>query len=335
MEQHQHDLSEICGRYKVRVIQLKPVDDYYLLETNRGTKELRTWPRIDVMRWSFSWREQVARQGYRDVERFIRTRDAKPYVINNKTGYTLTDHVRPNNPFLPSLDQLETCGEIVARMHQAQLSQRLAVAYELFNKECAVMSLEEKRAVEYQRELAEQYASLSEMDEWVASQFAPLLQRMRRSLQILENAIEDETQLAVSHRTMHSHNFGQMDERMVLKGFYRPILSIQQRDAATFVRELYLATANLEVIDSFLNGYDEQKNYSYQDYLLLLGFLAFPTEPWKSIEQYFSHPRHVRNESVALAVSKTLQDQQTIDTLLQHIAVRAERIGRGRSHEPI
>lgn len=335
MDQLQNSIERICQRYKARVIQIRTIDDYYLVETNRGPKELRAWPRVDVMRWSFAWREQVARQGFRDVERFIRTRDAKPYVVSGRWGYTLTDHVRQQEGLFPSLEQMGACGQIVAWMHNAQLTQRLPIAVELFNKEVTLLALEEKRASELARELEGQLNRLTDQELWVASQFYPLLQRMRKSVELLGTAILDESLLAVSHRSLGTDNFCLLDGRIFLRGFYRPALSVQQRDTSAFIRELFLASASTEAIDAFLDGYEGQKHFAYQDYLLLLGFLAFPGEPWKKIEQYFTQPRGLPTEAAVLQIENALRDQQSLDELLQHLAKRAEQVGRGNLYEPI
>jgi hypothetical protein len=89
------DLSEVCQHYRARVIRVTPLDDCYLLETNRGPKELHIWPRVDVMRWSFAWRERLARQGFRDLERFIRTRDSKPFLVVGKRRCSPTKAYHP------------------------------------------------------------------------------------------------------------------------------------------------------------------------------------------------------------------------------------------------
>lgn len=329
------DFQQICGRYKARIFQIKPVADYYLVETNRGTKELREWPRVDVLRWSFAWREQMARQGFRDVERFLRTRDAKPYVVQGRNGYTLTDHLRTHEEFLPVNHQLSECGKIIARMHQAQLNQRLTIAYELFNKEVALLGLEEKRARELHQELGNQKDSLTEPEEWVASQFAPLLERMSKSLKLLEGAIADESLLAVSQRYLGTENFCLVDGRLFLKGFYRPVLSIQHRDTADFIRQIYLSTGSLDAVGKVLDGYEQHKQIGFQDYLLLLAFILFPSDPWKKMEQFFTQPTNMRTESTLKSLKRSLQEQQSLDRLLQHIAVRAEQVGRGQVYEPI
>ncbi|MGD8188786.1 phosphotransferase [Brevibacillus ginsengisoli] len=336
MNQQRADFRQICGRYKARVFQIKPVHDYYLVETNRGTKELREWPRVDVMRWSFAWREQLARQGFRDVERFLRTRDAKAYVVAGRKGYTLTDHLHKQQEFSPVEGQLVECGTIVARMHQAQLSQRFPVAIELFQKEMALFSLEENRAYEHLQVLHNQYEELTDGEKWVFCQFNPLLERMRKSLELLEGAVSDESLLAVSHRSLKPDNFCLIDGgRLFLKGFYRPVLSIQHRDTADFIKQIFLTTGSLDAVEEVLNGYEKQKEIKYQDYVLLLSFILFPGDSWKKIEQFFSLPTEMRTDEAVLQIKNSLQEQQALDRLLQHIAVRAECLGRGQVYEPI
>jgi Ser/Thr protein kinase RdoA (MazF antagonist) len=317
----------------MRVIRIQPQEDFYLLETNRGPKELRVWPRVDVLRWSFMWREQLARQGFRDVERFIRTRDAKPYVVSGRKGYTLTDHVRSWAPLTPTVEQAKLCGQVVASMHLAQSSQSAPAAVDLLNREQALIAAETERV----RNLYDSFTSRSRLwqpeDKWVSSQFRPLLERMGRGVKLLSPESFDETELAVSHRFMNRGNLGIMKERVFLRGFYSPSLSVQQRDTAHFLRDLLLGGegAERDRIDAFLDGYEAVKPLTYSDYRLLLAFMIPPQELWQALQQYVHAASAGQREDCDTAlIAESIRQQQSVDELLAHIARRAEDARRGR-----
>lgn len=339
MARERIDLTQVCQRYKIRVIHITPHDDFYLLETNRGPKELRLWPRIEVMRWSFAWREQLARQGIREVERFIRTRDAKPFVIAGRKGFTLTDHLRGAMPYSPSRAHASTCGSIVAMMHEAQLSSHLLDAAELLKKEQGFAVAESKRARRLQQELLSRSAFPTEREKWLANLFEPLIERMERSAALLESVQSEEERLAVSHRQLGAENWTLVGGKLMLRGFYRTGLSVQMRDVATYLKELYTETEDFDRIDAFLDGYHARRRIGYEDYKLLLGFMAFPLHTWNRFEQYVSHvslaQEEAREEEAPEAILAALALQEKIDRLLQHIAHRAERARRGNVHEPI
>lgn len=327
MARERIDLTEVLQRYKARVIQITPQDGYYLVETNRGPKELRMWPRIDVMRWSFAWREQMARQGNRDVERFIRTRDSKPYLVCGKKGFTLTDHLRHTDPLRPTPEMVRKSGRLVARMHAAQQQNHLFPSSDFLRQEQLYAASEANRA----RALEQEWYL---RDDRVAEVFPPMLERMERSVQLLSTKQVNPEQLAVSHRDLHHDNWGVVHDKLILRGFYRPSLSVQQRDVACYLRELFLQHKEEQLVDAFLDGYEEEKPLQYGDYTLMLAFMAYPSDVWRSLERYITH---VREQGVASTeeLDQTLARQQLVDRLLRHVAHRAERARSGTAYEPI
>lgn len=319
------DLSEVCRQYRVRVIRATPLDDFVLLETNRGPKELRIWPRVDVMRWSFAWRERLARQGFRGLERFIRTRDAKPFVIVGKRGVTMTDHLRHIEACRPGEELAFQCGRVIGMMHAVQQESSLLSGAEYLQQERLKAEAEWNRA----RAMAESYRKgigrESGRRRWVGELMGPLLQRMERSATMLSHPGINPDTISVSHRYLTRDNWGTVNEKLYLTGFFRPALSVQLRDVAGYLRELYLTHGELGQIDSFLDGYGEEKPLSYGDYTLLLAMMARPREIWRSISAFVE--KAVQGERVPTTeIERALDSQQMIDLLLRHIADRAERV---------
>jgi hypothetical protein len=309
---------------------MTPENDYYLLETNRGPKELRIWPRVDVMRWSFAWREHLAKHGCRDVERFIRTRDAKPYVVMAKKGFTLTDHVPQAETLLPDFSYSAYCGSMVAGMHKAQQADTFFTSEDILKKEQIQMVEEVKRARDLFKQFEAEKGEWSEADQWVASHFSPLLQRMERSAELLLGMPTDEDWLSVSHRDLTSGNWGVHDGRLILRGFYRPVLSVQQRDTAGYLRELFVQTNQQSEIEAFLDGYEQTKPLSYGEYQMLLAFMAFPDEIWKSVEAYVVQSPDEREKAATDQIEAAIRRQEQVDALLLELAERAERTRSGR-----
>ncbi|MGE5701202.1 MAG: phosphotransferase [Clostridia bacterium] len=323
------DLKQVCQRYKARVIHMTPEDGFYLLETNRGPKELHIWPRVDVMRWSFAWREELARNGCRDVERFIRTRDAKPYVVMAKKGFTLTDHVPKADPLLTDAKQAAHCGSVVAGMHKAQQTDSFFTSEDVLRKE----QLKTAEAVQRGREMTQRFVvqktEWSKADEWVANQVEPTLQRMERSAELLAQIPAEEEWLTVSHRDLASENWGMWDGRMILRGFYRPVLSIQQRDSAGYLRELVTETGDTSKVDAFLDGYEQSKPLEYGEYQLLLACMVYPEETWKSIEEYVCKSPEEREALGTQQIETAIHRQNRVESVLGTLAERAERTRSG------
>jgi Ser/Thr protein kinase RdoA (MazF antagonist) len=329
------NLLPVLKRYKARVNRIAVHGDHFLLETDRGIKELRIWPRVDVMRWSFAWREQLARLGYTNVERFIRTRDARPFVVLGQKGFTLTDHLAEVEAYLPTAEHAEHCGRVVANMHAAQQANHLSFAADLLKREQAHAIAEAKRARELQQQFLSHHFHPSEQDKWVASQFPPLLERMERSAEMLAASRVDPELLFVSHRKLSSKNWGLIDDKLFLRGFYQPVLSVQLRDVASFLRELGAESGDPQRIAAFLDGYEALKPLSYGEYALLLAFMVYPREAWKSIHDYVNLRLTGQETESAAEVHAALQKEKRVDRLIRQIALRAERARSGTANEPI
>lgn len=318
------DLYDVCQQYRVRVIRVTPLEDCYLLETNRGPKELRVWPRVDVMRWSFAWRERLARQGFRGLERFIRTRDAKPFVLVGKRGVTMTDHQRHMEACQHGTELAFQCGRVIAMMHAVQQESPLLSGAEYLQQEKLRAEAEWNRAKAVAESYRQGVGRDSARRRWVGELMAPLLERMERSVTMLSHPSITPDTVSVSHRDLTRDNWGMVNEKLFLTGFFRPAISVQLRDVAGYLRELYLTHADVKQIDSFLDGYQTEKPLSYGDYTLLLALMARPREIWKSISSFVDET--AKGERVPTRdIEQALESQQSIDLLLRHIAERAER----------
>ncbi|MFS0554387.1 phosphotransferase [Brevibacillus sp. 179-C9.3 HS] len=328
------DLSEVCQQYRARVIRITPLDDCYLLETNRGPKELHVWPRVDVMRWSFAWRERLARQGFREVERFIRTRDTKPFLIMGKRGVTMTDHHRQFEQYQPDNDIARQCGRVIAMMHQSQQESPLLSGSDLLKQEKQNAVEKGSRAKSMVESFRAKHGRGSKENRWVSELMTPMLQRMDRSAAMLTNERITNEAVSVSHRDLLHDNWGMVNGKLYLRGFFRPVISVQQRDVATFLRDHYLTHKDLNQIDAFLDGYEEIKPLTYGNYSLILAFMARPREVYRSIESYVKRVSLDQEASIT-GIEHALQSQQSVDSLLRHIAERAERSRREGVYESL
>ncbi|USG64148.1 phosphotransferase [Brevibacillus ruminantium] len=323
------NLSDLCQRFRARVIHITPLDDCYLLETNRGSKELHVWPRIDVMRWSFHWRESMVRQGFRELDRFIRTRDSKPYVILGQRGFTLTDHQRHIESVIPSVETSYESGRIISLMHATHRDSALFHASDYWEREQTKAAGELKKAQDLLGTLRYRGRQSVQMQETYRWLFPPLLERMERRAELLGSTRVDETKLFVTHARLSQENWVTVQNKLYLRGLFKPTLSIALRDVATYLRELYLRHEDLAQVDAFLDGYEERSPLDQSDYTLVLAFMAEPKEVWNEIRSHFRENGKPEEERLA-GIQQAVQAQQAVDVLMKQIAERAEGI-RGES----
>ncbi|WP_094701954.1 hypothetical protein [Brevibacillus laterosporus] len=322
MAKEQLDISPICKRYKLKTIKITSKADYYLIETNRGIKEMRLWPRVEYMRWSFGWREQMARQGVNNVERFIRTKDSKPYVVANKKGYSLTDHHSEAEPIAYTLDNMLECGRMTAQMHQAQQAQALQIGGKLLKRE----QMHAQEVVERTKNFLKQWErekNVRQRNRW-GSLFPSILERMERSASLIKDVSLPEEVLAASHKELTRKNWVMVDDKVFLRGFYKTSLTVQHKDTASFLQEIALDGGDPALIDAFLDGYEEVKELSYEEFRLLLSFMAYPQDLWKTLEKTLQ-ARTKEDKQAMEDVKKSVLRQRELDYHLQRLAKRAER----------
>ncbi|MEJ8545751.1 phosphotransferase [Brevibacillus borstelensis] len=316
------NLSDVCQRYRARVIHITPLDDCYLLETNRGPKELRIWPRVDIMRWSFAWRERMVRQGFRDLERFIRTKDSKPYLVVGQRGITLTDHLRRIETIPLGTETMRQCGRVAAMMHASQRESSLFHAADFWEQEQARIAAKTRRAQDFREALRFRGKHSDRNHRFYEWLFPPLLERMQRCADLLRKKV-DQRDLFVSHGNLHRDNWGMVNDKLFLRGFFQPVLSIAQRDTAGYLRDLFVLHEDLSLVEAFLSGYEEVRPLRQTDYTLLLAFMAYPEEIWDLVEPYievYREPGEARLARIEQAVDR----QQAVDQLLKYVAERAE-----------
>ncbi|GAA4705033.1 phosphotransferase [Brevibacillus fulvus] len=328
------DLRSVLKNYKARVIQIKQVDDYYLLETNRGRKQLQIWPRVDLLKWSFEWRERLARAGIREVERFIRTRDAKPFVVAEKLGFVLVDHLEGAQPFQLSTALVQDTGQRIAHLHLILKETQQFFPVDLLAKEQLMAIAEAKRAADLQDELIAVQSNRGAA--WLLEQFRPLRERMEKCVELLQQLELDPEGLIVSHRQLGIHNWCLVEGKPYLRGFNRTPISIQHRDVASFLRELYVQSGSMELVSAFLDGYETIRPLRYDEYKLIIALLVYPREVWEQLQK-----------SAAVVISGAVADtwaddlqavlerQCAWDQMIVQLAYRAERTRGVKTGEQI
>ncbi|MDN9012556.1 hypothetical protein [Brevibacillus laterosporus] len=322
MAKEQLDISPICKRYKLKTTKITPKVDYYLIETNRGTKEIRVWPRIEYMRWSYGWREQMARQGVKNVERFIRTKDSKPYVVSNKKGYSLMDHHRVAEPIAYTIDNMLECGRITAQMHLAQQAQSLQIGGELLRRE----QLHAQQVLDRTKKFLKQWErdqNAKKRNKW-GSLFPSILERMERSATLIQSVSLPDEVLAASHKELSRKNWVMVDDQVFLRGFYKTSLTVQHKDTASFLHEIALDGGDQALVDAFLDGYEEVKPLNYEEFRLLLSFMAYPQELWRTLEKVLQ-ANTKEDKQATEDVKQSVMRQRELDYHLQRLAKRAER----------
>lgn len=113
--------KRVASSFPFHIDQMIPASYGWVLTTDRGRKRLERWRDPTVLKWSFQWREAVVAEGFRPIERFIRTQSGAPYVWQGGIGYTAVDDRVGDTLDGFELDQCEEAGRILGWLHRPAL----------------------------------------------------------------------------------------------------------------------------------------------------------------------------------------------------------------------
>jgi len=99
-------LQNIARHYTFHVFHALFMKQGYRIETNAGPKFVSIWNDFDLLEWSFHWREQLANDGIRQVDRFIRARSGMPYVTLFEGQYMVVQDIYDANPLRLEEDKM-------------------------------------------------------------------------------------------------------------------------------------------------------------------------------------------------------------------------------------
>jgi hypothetical protein len=112
-------MQAIAEEYNFHVYHTVPVEGGYRIETNVGSKMISVWNNKEDLQWSFLWREELAKRGYRQIDRFIRTRDGAPFVKNKDEYIVVQDIFKGEQIKSNQSEKWAAVGQMMGTLFQA------------------------------------------------------------------------------------------------------------------------------------------------------------------------------------------------------------------------
>ncbi len=123
-------LNDVVHHYDLLVNKIENVGSFHKLFTNRGTKVVKSWNNIEALKEAHYYREQIAKQGFRRLDRFIRTIEGKAYISYGDIGYVLTDWLDGEAPSCLQDKDMRIMGRTLATLQEAMSKLDVTASFE-------------------------------------------------------------------------------------------------------------------------------------------------------------------------------------------------------------
>ena len=292
--------KEVLQQYNFYVAHIEPHSSFYLLDTDKGKKILRTWNDIDTLKSAFHYREGLAYSGFRQTDRFIRTTDGMGFVELENQGFSVTDWIEGKYPSVSNDEDLRIIGKTIAYFHSALLNTKPNQSFESW-------SAHYHRGLNHFQSI---YETLTEkrnkekIDEIVLEHLPKWINQIKASIQMaikVEKITSQNEQGPIwchGNLRLNSFKIDPYQEGWLLD-IAIPILEFPSYDVAKLLSRLYLNNDFLpEKLNLILNHYQEMISLRTEDKLRILTYIAYPHDLWKFL--YVSYIAKVPNLQVNL-----------------------------------
>lgn len=293
-EQVELILQSVLPRYGYGVRGLVPLDlQTCLVDSDRGVKRLR----IDtderrVQRRNALW-DHLAKNGYRNIPRHIRTLYGEPFVKAGDAIYTMSDDWEGRVPDVMPLD-MRLVGRNLARLHQAvrglQLPEELAIP-----KRHSTWLTRFSKAGDELTERVNAWSELSQQNElqaaflrhadWIAEQIGRSVEGLSAAkYEEVARRSEQEGEFAVGEYRLSDLRISP-EGRVAMLHIDDAVADLPLYDVAKFAHNL-LERGEHEMAQVFVNSYAETAGLAQQDVVILEAYLDFPHAAYRHIVQY-------------------------------------------------
>lgn|GEM_PF-4321782 len=283
-------LKKMMAAYRLKVLRVQPLEDGYLVETNKGKKRVTVWKQSAQLKWSNAWREQMTTLGHQAVEKFIPNMNKKKYIRYQGKYFVLSHVPEGRKPDVSNDWDLETAGRVYAQYHHAveQVEPKTTlVNHTPFSDDFFIQG--SKWIKEGIQEI-EQKEHPTLIDELIYSNLPLLYQRFRRAYQLWEGVKDTIFSLPLSYASFQLDQLTETEHGWHLSGGYNQPLVTLHHDTVHLLRELYeKSNWREEAVFSFLKGYEVERTLSDTELIYILFQLAVPVEVWTYFNQYMQN----------------------------------------------
>lgn len=314
------DLVDVMRQYHFRVGTIESFKTFHILKTDRGTKILNLWQDIHQLEQVHYHQEILVSKGFRKIDRFIRTKAERPYVIYKGIGYTLSDAINGISPSIKRENDLEIVGKTLGALHSALITIKV-------NKPFIKWSYHFEKGYQSLNELQTKLTikqNKTQIDQLVLADISSYKEQINQSIQMANkverNMMKNQIEPIWCHGnlTLNSFKIDELGQGWIID-YRTPIVEIASYDLAKLVSRLYLKNGyDFKPIKLIINNYKEIKPLSTDDKLWILTYIAYPHGLWKLYQLYKLGKAESEIESIE-QYQRLIEEQINLGKLYQEL----------------
>ncbi len=274
--------------YEVERISTSEEWGRYIVETNYGVVEFRTWEDVNLLEKANHCRETLVKGQFRQIDRFIPGCDGQSYYVEEvngeRIGYSISDHF---SPFKQTKDMVAK-GRSLAKMHIAMKRYPLSDEDISFPRWDKRFQSNIDHFIQARKSVERVYGK-SKVDMMFLVNFYSIMQRVRKAFKMLGEANYESIVTVAEgnrhwcHGKIEYSSLGLSNEGYI-SGLLDGVYDIQHYDLATY----WLSLSKQEEINptdifSFFEGYRELNPLSSDDLKIIYSYILFPHPIWRNV----------------------------------------------------
>lgn len=297
-------------------------------KTNKGFKELKKINGEEKrILFEFSAKEYLWYNGFRKVDRFIKTVEDKPFYSFNGTNYVLVDFFDGIEPDFLQENDIKKAVSALANMHSCSEGFKFNGGFSNIGR---IPSVYEKRRSELLRikKHIKHQSCYSSFDLIVIKNFSYYNNKAVEAIQMLKDCGYEDMSLKAAESNTLCHNafkkenikFNQFYDDIYIYGFGKCAYDIPAFDLAEFIRHcMKREDFDVKAIDLIFNSYNQVRNISCKDIEFIKAVLTFPAKFFKLLNGYYNKRRIYIGDTAALKLTETVENQHKTDDILKVI----------------
>lgn len=313
-------IIDILRQYDIRVGGIDSYSTFHVLKTDKGTKILKVWEDQNKLKEIHYYKELLVKEGFRKIERFIPTREGKPYIVADNLVYTLSDSIEGLISDVKREMDMQVVGTTLGEFHLSISKIKTDKPFQNWSNyfERGQLNLD-KTELKLTR-----LKKKRELDEQIIESLSIIKKQVSQSIQMAKHAekvcLKNLATPILCHGNLSNKSFI-IDEygEGWLTDFTTPVVDMPAYDLGKLIIKVYeKSNFNIKSITAILDYYQDVRPINKEGKLLILTYIAYPHDIWKFLYAY-SSGRVARNNDLAKEYEQLLAAQINFGKLYQEI----------------